>query len=532
MEAKWIREVVEALGRAPQTPEEALETLGVLLRANPTKKEEFLADAHRAWVGGGWAIKGDSSPEARVVLMALQEATRRLAAKYGWKKERREARLLVSSEVAARVVVVSTPPKGVKREGVFWVPQEGLSQKALWAAAYRVAKGERVYLVGPWASKAKKMVLSKVAKIFAKEARENTVKLPWGERVRLLPGDRWEDLEAPEPRIAAAIRELRRYWEEEKGEEEEAEEREWSHQTRVDPWVVKALISSVDPDAEEVELEYFRDLQGEALSILDQYALEVDVYTSSGLYRVLGLSRRPRFKREGGWWRVLADVLRYAKPFTFAEVKEVWQEKRKGWGWEFKVIRLLQPLIAWEVALLGFKDPEHAYSWGLTEGVRIARRLRADKLNPLVFLVPELRKRLAELRAQEVGVYKLSHREAKAVRRYFGLLKEKTPEEAAKVLPKELVDALKNTTLSTDLMREVGVEPAEEMDYNAILLRAKVREVVGDVRAIFGDPGVAFVEALMEGASIEGAQVIAGVGPEIAEEVVAYLRHELAGFAD
>lgn len=531
---RWIAKVVAALGRSPQTPEEALATLGALLRANPTEKEEFLKDAHAAWVRGGWAVRGDNSPEARVVLMALEEATRRLARQRNWRQERQEVRLSVAPEVAERVVVVSTPPKGVK-EGVFRVGETGLSQKALWAAAYRVAKGEKVYLVGPWASKARKMVLSKVAKILAKEARKNTVKLPWG-RARLLPGDRWEDLEAPEPRIAAAIRELRRWYEEEKREEEEEEREGWAHQTRVDPWVVKALISSVDPDAEEVEIEYFRDLQEYALEIFDQYALEVDAYTPSDLYRTLGLSKKFRAKREGGWWRVVAEVLRYAKPFTYKEVQEVWKEKR-GWGWEFRVIRLLQPIVAWEVALMGFKDPEYAYSWGLTEGVKIAKRLKADKLNPLVFLVPEIRKRLAELRAQEVGVFKLSHQEARAVRRYFGLLKEKTPEEAAKEagLPKELREALEAAGhLSTDLMREVGVEPAEEMDYDALLLRGKVREVVEEVRLLFGDTGVAFVEALMEGASVEVAQVIARATPEFAVELVDYLRTELelAGFAD
>ncbi|WP_041433850.1 hypothetical protein [Thermus sp. CCB_US3_UF1] len=504
---RWIAKVVEALGRSPRTPEEALATLGVLLRANPTEKEEFLRDAHAAWVGGGWAIRGDNSPEARVVLMALEEATRRLARQRNWqgKQERQEVRLSLAPEVAERVVVVSTSPKGVK-EGVFRVGGTGLSQKALWAAAYRVAKGEKVYLVGSLASKARKMVLARVAKILTKEAQKNTVKLPWGQ-ARLLPGDRWEDLEAPEPRIAVAIRELRRWYEEEKREEEEEEREGWAHQTRVDPWVVKALISSVDPDAEEVDLAYFRDLQGDALSILDEWILEVDVYNPSELYWALGVSKGSRFKREGGWWGVVATVLRFSKPFTFAEVKEVWQEKRKGWGWEFKVIRLLQPIVAWEVALMGFKDPEYAYSWGLTEGVKIAKRLKAGKLNPLVFLVPEIRKRLAELRAQEVGVFKLSHREAKAIRRYFGLLKEKTPEEAAKEagLPKELREALEAAGhLSTDLMREVGVEPAEEMDYDALLLRAKVKSVLEEVKLLFGDTGVAFVEALMEGASVEG----------------------------
>jgi len=81
----WVERLIAALGGVvPRDPAEVLKVLGNLLRADPAEKARFVEDAHAAWVGGGWAIRGDSSPETRVILMALEEATRRLAEQRRW----------------------------------------------------------------------------------------------------------------------------------------------------------------------------------------------------------------------------------------------------------------------------------------------------------------------------------------------------------------------------------------------------------------------------------------------------------------
>ncbi|RTH01950.1 hypothetical protein CSW50_08605, partial [Thermus scotoductus] len=87
---RWTKGIRQTLGREPRTPEEALRALGAFLRANPTEKGEFLREAHEVWVRGiSWEIR-DRSPVAVVVLVALEEATRRLAERHGWKRKRED----------------------------------------------------------------------------------------------------------------------------------------------------------------------------------------------------------------------------------------------------------------------------------------------------------------------------------------------------------------------------------------------------------------------------------------------------------
>lgn len=299
--------------------------LGALLRSDPAEKEEFIREAHLAWVGGGWAVKGDPSPEAKVVLMALVEATRRLAERYGWERGGRPPRFRVTEEVAQRVKVGEA--KG-SSGNIFRVGPNGLSQKALWKAAYLVAQGEEVVLTGPLAAKARQLVLAKVAKVLAKAKTKDVVRMPWGEEVPLFRGDRWEDLALPEPRIAAALRELRELLEERRQEEEvEEEAREpWAHQTRVSPIALKRLWEEVDPEAKGVESVYLRD-QLEVLDLLD--GLEVDVYHTEELHRVLGITPRPRPRRPEGWQRVLEEIARYGRPFTYGEVGQAFSVSGK-----------------------------------------------------------------------------------------------------------------------------------------------------------------------------------------------------------
>ncbi len=523
----WGAAIAAALGRDPRTPEEALGVLGAFLRSDPAEKARFLEEAHAAWVRGGWELKGDSSPEAKVVLMALTEATRRLAERYGWKRGEESTKLRVTEEVAQRVVVVQANSSELPKEAVFRVGPQGLSQAALWKAAYMAAEGKTVYLVGPVAHKVKRMVLDRVGKLLAKAT--PTVRMPWGEEVRFLPGDRWEDPEAPEPRIAAAIRELRsivKEWEE-VVEEEEENEVAWVHQTQVSRRALKALWVQLDPEAKEVEAVYLGE---EALRLLD--GVEVDVYNPEEIHRVLGLGKRPSRRQPTGWQRLVEEIVRYGRFFTYREVKEVFEGKGKSW----QVYRLLQPLVAWEVQTLGFKDPESAFQEGILEGVKVARRLKskgkAMKVNPLVYLVAEVRKFLLELRAREVGVFRLSWREAKAVRRYFAFIKHglSSREAAEKAgLPKELREALElGGELSADAFLEVGVDPAaEEVDYDTYLLRMKVREVKEEVSLFWGPRGEEFLELLMDGVAPYAAAYQLGLAPEFAEEVTAYLREQL-----
>lgn len=516
--------MVEALGRNPQTPEEALGVLGALLRSDPAEKEEFIRQAHQAWVGGGWAVKGDPSPEAKVVLMALVEATRRLAERYGWKRGGSSPRLRVAEEVAQRVRIGKAEAKG---SNVFRVGPNGLSQRALWKAAYLVAQGEEVVLVGPLAAKARQLVLAKAAKVLAKAKARDVVRMPWGEEVPLLRGDRWEDLSLPEPRIAAALRELRELLERRQEEEVEEEVREpWAHQTRVSPIALKRLWEEVDPEAREVEAVYLQD-QLEVLDLLD--GVEVDVYHPEELHRVLGIVPGSRPRRPEGWQRILEEVVRYGRPFTYGEVKEVFSRKRRDWA----LYRLLQAPVAWEVETLGFKDPESAFQEGILKGLLVGRRWRLGEVNPMVYLLAEVRKHLLELRAREVGVFRLPWEKARAVRRYFALVhKHGLPsEEAAKRagLPPEVREALVGgKELSVEVFLQVGVDPTgEEVDYDTYLLKRKVEELRKEVRELWGAPGEEFLELLLDGVAPHVAAYQLGLGAEFAEEVVGYLRDEL-----
>lgn len=522
--------MVEALGRAPQTPEEALGVLGALLRSNPAEKGEFVRQAHLAWVGGGWAVKGDPSPEARVVLMALVEATRRLAERYGWKRGGGAPRLRVTEEVAQRVKVGEV---GARGSNVFRVGPNGLSQKALWRAAYLVAQGEEVVLTGPLAAKAKRLILAKAAKVLARS--RNTVRMPWGEEVPLLRGDRWEDLSLPEPRIAAALRELQELLEERRQEEEvEVEEvREpWAHQVQVSPVALKRLWGEVDPESRQVEAVYLRD-QLEVLDLLD--GVEVDVYHAEELHRVLGIAPGFRPRRPEAWRRMLEGIARYGRPFTYGEIREVFEKKGKKRDW--MLYRLLQAPVAWEVETLGFKDPEAAFQEGILKGLLIGRRWRLGEVNPMVYLLAEIRKHLLELRAKEVGVFHLPWEKARAVRRYFALVHKHgfSSEEAAKRagLPPELREALSGKELSVEAFLEVGVDPTgEEVDYDTFLLKRKVEELRVEVRELWGAPGEEFLELLLDGVAPYAAAYQLGLGAEFAEEVVAYLRNGLEPWVD
>jgi hypothetical protein len=72
----WVGRLIAALGGVvPRDPAEVLKVLGSLLRADPAEKARFVEDAHAAWVGGGWAIRGDSSPETRVWTYAASTCT-------------------------------------------------------------------------------------------------------------------------------------------------------------------------------------------------------------------------------------------------------------------------------------------------------------------------------------------------------------------------------------------------------------------------------------------------------------------------
>ncbi len=108
------------------------------------------------------------------------------------------------------------------------------------------------------------------------------------------------------------------------------------------------------------------------------------------------------------------------------------------------------------------------------------------------------------------------------------------PEEAKRLLPEVLREALEAEAIYSDFfLHELGVDPAPyEPDYDTLLLRRKVEEILGDVRALWGHQGVSFVEALMDGAQVPGAVVRSGIPKAQAEEILAHLRRELEGWAE
>ncbi|BDG23752.1 hypothetical protein [Thermus thermophilus] len=125
--------------------------------------------------------------------------------------------------------------------------------------------------------------------------------------------------------------------------------------------------------------------------------------------------------------------------------------------------------------------------------------------------------------------FRLSERDAQAVREYFA--KVALGEQAE--LPEHLRRVLEEKEyVSADFLRDYGVESAEEVDYDTFLLRQRVKELLEEVKFLWGDPGLAFVEALMDGATPEGAQIRSGLPRAQAEEILAHLRQELEGWAD
>jgi len=540
----WVGRLIAALGGVvPRDPAEVLKVLGNLLRADPAEKARFVEDAHAAWVGGGWAVKGDPSPETRVLLMALEEGTRLVAEQHGWVRPGgAKPRIRVNQENVwqSRIRIVRQAPKP-KGEGVFVVGPSGLSDKALWAAAYRVQKGEEVILVAPPALEG---VARKVAQMIARRAAQidggntPTVRTPQGE-VRLLPGDRWEDPEALEPRLLAAWKILMAAeaedFEEAEGEEEA---RDWAHQTRVNPALIRDLLGD---EAEGVETAYILEdhsLVQEALRRLDEVVgdKEFDVYASSATKR-----------RANPWWKGFLSHVP-----TFGELREAWVSflEVRGNGkkkeiWKIgKMFRHLALLASAEALITGARDPESAVMEAVEEALAEAKRLRRkekwDRLNPLLFLAPVIRAKVAEVRVREFGVTRISRDEARAVSRYFRLRAEGLePEEAAEKakLPAHLREAIEggqgSYAVSTDYLRDYGLEPGEEPDYDMILLRAKVEELVEEIRVIWGAQGVIFLDHLLSGREIPAAQTLTpGLTPDRAEEIVAHLRRELEGWAE
>jgi hypothetical protein len=527
-------------GVVPQDPAEVLKVLGSLLRADPAEKARFVEDAHAAWVGGGWAIRGDSSPETRVILMTLEEATRRLAEQHRWVRPGApKPRIRVDRENVwqSRIQVVRKAPKG---EGVFKVGPNGLFDKALWAAAYRVQKGQEVILVAPPALEG---VARTVARMIAHRAaqidggRLATVRTPYGE-VRLLYGDNWEVPEAPEPRLLEAWKTL--VAAEEAGWEEEVREvRDWPHQTRVDPALIRNFL---EYEGEEVDIAYLLEdhsLVQEALGLLDEVVgdKEFNVYASPATVR-----------RRDPWWKGFLGQVP-----TFGELKEAWEnflevrgsgKKRKEVWRVNKMFRYFALLAAAEALIAEARDPESAVMEAVEEALEEAKRMRRkegwDKLNPLLFLAPVIRCKVAEFRVREFGVTRISRDEARAVSRYFRLrAKGVEPGKAAKKagLPTYLLEAIEGGeggyALSTEFLKDFGFEPGEEPDYDTILLRAKVRELLEEVGLIWGEKGVLFVEHLLSGREVPAAQTLTpGLTPDQAGEIVGYLRQELEGWAE
>jgi hypothetical protein len=276
----------------------------------------------------------------------------------------------------------------------------------------------------------------------------------------------------------------------------------------------------------------------EALRRLDEVVgdKEYNVYASPA----------PRRRRNPWWKRFLGPVP------TFRELREVWANflevrggKNKKEVWRVgKMFRYLALLAAAEALITEVKDPESAVmeaaEEALAEAKRLRRKERWDRLNPLLFLGPVIRHKVAEFRVREFGVTRISRDEARAVGRYFRLrAKGVEPEEAAKKakLPTHLREAIEGEqgsyAVSTDYLRDYGLEPGEEPDYDTILLRAKVRELIEEVRTIWGDHGVIFVDHLLSGREIPAAQTLTpGLTPDQAEEIVAHLRRELEGWAE
>jgi hypothetical protein len=263
---------------------------------------------------------------------------------------------------------------------------------------------------------------------------------------------------------------------------------------------------------------------------------EFDVYASPATKRRV----RP-------WWR------RFVGPVpTFGELREAWVsflevrgngKKKEIWR-AGKLFRYLTLLAAAEALITETRDPESAVMEAVEEALAEAKRLRRkekwDRLNPLLFLAPVIRSKVAEFRVREFGVTRISRDEARAVSRYFRLRAEGLePEEAAKKakLPTHLREAIEggqgSYAVSTDYLRDYGLEPGEEPEYDTILLRAKVRELIEEVRTIWGDQGVIFVDHLLDGREIPAAQTLTpGLTPSRAEEIVAHLRRELEGWAE
>jgi len=537
----WVGRLIAALGGVvPRDPAEVLKVLGNLLRADPAEKARFLEDAYAAWVGGGWAVKGDPSPETRVLLMALEEGTRLVAEQHGWVRPGgAKPRIRVDQENVwrSRIRIVRQAPKP-KGEGVFRVGAGGLSDKALWAAAYRVQKGGEVLLVAPSALEG---VARKVAQMIARRAAQidggntPTVRTPYGE-VRLLHGDRWEDLEALEPRLLAAWKILVAAEEDFDETEGEEEARDWAHQTRMNPALIRDLLGD---EVEGVETAYILEdhsLVQEALRRLDEKVgdKEFDVYATSATVR----------RRGNPWWRRFLGRIS-----TFGELQEAWASflevrgKKEIW----RVGRLFRPLAllaAAEALIAEVRDPESAVMEAVEEALAEAKRLRRkekwNRLNPLLFLAPVIRHKVAEFRVREFGVTRISRDEARAVSRYFRLrAKGLEPGEAAKKagLPAHLREAIEggqgSYAVSTDYLRDYGLEPGEEPDYDTILLRAKVGELIEEVRTIWGEQGVIFVDHLLSGREVPAAQALTpGLTPSRAEEIVAHLRRELEGWAE
>jgi hypothetical protein len=474
--------------------------------------------------------------------MALGEATRRLAEKHGWSRPGApKPRIRVSQENVwqSRIRIVRSVREAPRGEGVFKVGANGLPDKALWAAAYKVQRGEEVFLLAPPALEG---VARRVAQLIARRAAQidggevPTVKTPHGE-VRLLSGDRWENPEAPEPQLLAAWKILVAA-EEEEFEEAEGEEevRDWVHQTRVNPALIRDLLGD---ETEGVETPYILEdhrLVQEALHRLDEVVgdKEFDVYASPSL----------RLRKRIPWWRRFLSQVP-----TFGELREAWagflevRGRREIWRVN-KMFRYLTLLAAAEALITEAKDPESAAMEAVEAALEEAKRLRRkggwDKLNPLLFLAPAIRSKVAEFRVREFGVTRISRDEARTVGRYFRLRAEGVgPEEAAKraKLPAHLREAIEGGqgtyAVSTDYLRDYGLEPREEPDYDTILLRAKVRELIEEVRTLWGEQGVVFVDHLLSGREIPAAQTLTpGLTPDRAEEIVAHLRRELEGWAE
>jgi hypothetical protein len=543
----WVGRLIAALGGVvPRDPAEVLKVLGNLLRADPAEKARFLEDAYAAWVGGGWAVKGDPSPETRVLLMALEEGTRLVAEQHGWVRPGgAKPRIRVNQENVwqSRIRIVRQAPKP-KGEGVFVVGPNGLSDKALWAAAYRVQKGQEVVLVAPPALEG---VARKVAQLVARRAAQinggstPTVRTPHGE-VRLLHGDRWEDPEALEPRLLAAWKILTAAEAEDFEEAEgEGEAREWVHQTRLNPTLIRDLLGD---EAEGVETAYIL----EDHSLVQGALRRLDEVVGDKEFNVYAPISSPR--RWDPWWKRFALLGRVP---TFGEIRENWANflevrgngKKKREVWRIgRMFRYLALLAAAEALITEAKDPESAVMEAVEEALAEAKRLRRkdkwDRLNPLVFLLPVIRSKVAEVRVREFGVTRISRDEARAVSRYFRLRAEGLePEEAAEKakLPAHLREAIEggqgSYAVSTDYLRDYGLEPGEEPDYDTILLRAKVGELIEEVRTLWGEQGVVFVDHLLSGREIPAAQTLTpGLTPDRAEEIVAHLRRELEGWAE